>query len=221
MTIKALLYRESLLRFKRLSDVLNPLLFLTLVVILFPLAITPEIKLLRAMAPGIIWVSVLLATFLTMDNVFREDAADGSLEQLLINPMPLSVLVFIKISVSWLFSTLPLLLLTPLFWVMLHLNAPEAGVLVLSLLLATPTLHFIGAIGAALTFGVPNSSALLALLILPLFIPILIFAGGSLAHAQQGLSIDSQLTLLAAALIFTLPLASIVTAAILRIRVMG
>ena len=213
----ALLRRDLLLAARFRGEVVNPLIFFVLVASLFPLATGAEPGILRALAPGVIWVAALLATLLSLDQLFRSDYEDGSLEQLLLTPHPLAVLVLAKILAHWLVTGLPLLLIAPLLGIMLQLpdNAREA--LMLGLLLGTPVLSAVGSIGAALTVGLRRGGILLSLLILPLYIPVLIFAASAVDAAGAGLPVTGQMYLLAAMAVGALTLAPLATAAALRI----
>ncbi len=212
-----LLKRDLLLAIRRKGDWLNPLAFFVIVVTLFPLGLGPDGELLREIAPGVLWVAALLATLLALDGLFRGDFDDGSLEQLLLCPQPLSVLVLAKILAHWLVTGLPLLLLSPLLGLVMQLNTQAIPALLMSLTLGTLTLSLIGAIGAALTVGLRRGGVLLALLVLPLFIPVLIFGSSTVHAATTGFAIEAQLSLLGALFVFALVLAPLATAAALRI----
>lgn len=212
----ALLRRDLLLAWRRRAEALNPLMFFVLVVTLFPLALGAQPNLLQAMAPGIIWVSALLAALLSLDSLFRSDFDDGSIEQLLLSPHSLSVLVLGKILAHWLVTGLPLILIAPLLAVFLGLPAAAMPTLWLSLLLATPIFSLIGAIGVALTVGLRRGGMLLSLLVLPLYVPVLIFASNAVDHAASGLPVSAPLNILAALLIGALVLVPLPTAAALR-----
>ena len=176
--ITATFKREILIAFRSPGDVINPLMFFVIAVTLFPLGVGADTDFLREIAPGVIWVTALLAVMLSMDSLFRADYEDGSLEQLLLSPQPLYFIILAKVSSHWLVSGLPLVILAPVLATMLAL--PEQGLfpLVLSLLVGTPVLTMIGAIGMALTVGLSRSGLLLAVLILPLYVPVLIFGSG-------------------------------------------
>ncbi|MGB6976000.1 MAG: heme exporter protein CcmB [Gammaproteobacteria bacterium] len=214
-----LLKHELLLAWRQRGLTLQPLLFFVLLVTLVPLALTPDPALLKTVAPGIIWLAALLATLLGLDNLFSQDWVDGSLEQLLLSPLSLTGLVFIKVAAYWLVVELPLLLVTPLLGILLHISLPTLGILLISLLLGTPVLTLIGAMGAALTTGLRHGGILLALVILPLYVPILIFGAGATLAAQQHLSGSGELELLGALLLFTLTLAPLTIATALRISI--
>lgn len=213
----AVLRRDLLLAYRRRSDVFASLCFFILVVMLFPFGVGPEPALLKMIAPGIVWVAALLASTLTLSRLFAPDYLDGTLEQLLLTPEPLTVVVIAKIKAHWLISGLPILLLSPLIGVQFGLSAHEIGVLFLSLLLGTPILSLIGAIGAALTLGLRGAGVLVALLTLPLTIPVLIFGAGAVSAQSSGQGATAQLQLLGGLLAAASALVPWVTAAALRI----
>jgi len=212
-----LLNRDLTLSLRRSSDWLNPLVFFVIVVTLFPLGVGPDGELLSEIAPGVIWVAALLATLLALDGLFRDDFTDGSLEQLLLSPHPLPVLVIAKTLAHWLVSGLPLVLLSPLLALLMQLPVKALPALLLSLVLGTLCLSLIGSIGAALTVGLKRGSVLLALLVLPLFIPVLIFGSSTVAAAAGGFETDAQLSLLAGLFFLALALSPWAAAAALRI----
>ncbi len=212
----AIIRRDVLLAFRYRAEIANPLLFFVLVITLFPLGIGARPQLLQAIAPGIIWVSALLAAMLSLDSLFRSDFDDGSLEQMLLSPHPTAVLVLAKITAHWLVTGLPLLLIAPLLAVFLGMPQTAIGVLLLTLLLGTPTLSLIGAIGVALTVGLRRGGMILSLLVLPLYVPVLIFAGNAAAMAASGLPIAAQINILAALLLLALVLAPWAAAAALK-----
>jgi heme exporter protein B len=213
----AVLRRDYLLVWRRRGDAVQPVLFAVLIVTLFPLALGPEQQTLARIAPGIIWVAMLLAGLMSLDTLFRSDLDDGSLEQFLLAPQPLAVLVFAKITVHWSTTALPLLIATPLLGELLFLPAELLGPLWLSLALGTPLLSLIGAVVVALTVGMRRSGMLLALLALPLYVPVLIFGAGSVMAAAEGLPYAGALLMLGAALALALVLAPLATASALRI----
>jgi heme exporter protein B len=213
----AVLRRDLLLVWRRRGDAMQPVLFALLIVALFPLALGPEQKTLALIAPGIVWVAMLLAGLLSLDTLFRSDLEDGSLEQFLLAPQPLSVLVFAKVVVHWGTSSLPLLVATPLLGELLYLPSELLGPLWISLALGTPLLSLIGAVVVALTVGMRRSGMLLALLALPLYVPVLIFGAGSVMAAAEGLPYAGALLLLGAALALALVLAPLAAASALRI----
>ncbi|TVQ71628.1 MAG: heme exporter protein CcmB [Chromatiaceae bacterium] len=213
----SLLRRDLLLAVRRRQDALVVLGFFVVVVSLFPLGVGPDPQLLRSMAPGVLWVSALLATMLSLERLFADDFRDGSLEQLLLTPQPLPLLVLMKILAHWLVTGLPLVLISPLLGMQLNLDGTEIAVLMMALLLGTPILSLVGAIGAGLTLGLRGGGVLISLLILPLYVPALIMGAGAVDAVMYGSSPDAHLSLLAALLIFTLLLAPWAIAAALRI----
>lgn len=215
----AIIRRDLVLALRRRSEMVNPLLFFILVITLFPLGIGAQPKLLQAIAPGIIWVSALLAAMLSLDSLFRSDFDDGSLEQILLSPHPTSVLVLGKIIAHWLVTGLPLLLVAPLLAVFLGLPDSALSVLLLTLLLGTPVLSLIGAIGVALTIGLRRGGMILSLLVLPLYVPVLIFAGNAVEMASSGLPVDAQISILIAILLMALVLAPLPVAAALKMSI--
>jgi heme exporter protein B len=211
--------RDLLLAFRRRSDVLTTLFFFIIVTTLFPLGVGPEPGLLRTMAPGILWVAALLASMLALGRLFALDHADGTLEQMLLSSEPLSVIVIGKVIAHWLVSGFPLVLLGPLLAVQFDLPLDAILVLIASLLIGTPVLSLIGAIGAALTLGVRGGGVLVSLLVLPLYIPVLIFGAGAVGAQASGLGADAHLLLLGGVLAGSVALAPWATAAALRISV--
>ena len=212
-----LLKRDLILNFRRRAEIANPLLFFIIVITLFPLGVGAKPQLLQNMAPGVIWVAALLAAMLSLDHIFRSDFEDGSLEQLLLSGHPVSVLVLAKVAAHWLVTGLPLLVVAPLLAVLLGLPGGAMGVLAVTLLLGTPVLSLVGAIGVALTVGLRRGGIILSLLVLPLYIPVLIFASNAVDMAASGLSVTAQLSMLAAFLALALTLAPWPAAAALRI----
>ena len=209
--------RDLRLTLRRRGDVFNQLVFFVIVVTLFPLGAGPEPNLLRAMAPGIVWVAALLAAMLSLSRIFAADHADGSLEQMLVSAHPLGVLVAGKTLAHWMGSGLPMALLAPLLGLQFDLPRESLGVLTLSLLIGTPVLSLIGAVGAALTLGVRGGGVLLALLVLPLYVPVLIFGAGGVAAAAAGLSASPHLSLLGAVLALSCVVAPWAACAALRV----
>lgn len=214
---RALIRRDLTLVWRRRGDAANPVLFALIVVALFPLAIGPEPEVLRRIAPGAVFVSVLLAGLMALDTLFRSDYEDGSLEQLVVSPHPLALLLACKVAVHWLTTALPLIVVSPLLAELLHVDPAVRLVLPLALLLATPLLSLIGAVVVALTVGMHRSGMLLGLLVLPLYVPVLIFGAGACDAVQTGLSPVAPLLWLAAALALALVLAPLACAAALRI----
>ena len=216
-TLHAVVLRDLRLALRRKSDTLAAAIFFVIVVSLFPLGIGPEPELLRRMAPGVVWVAALLASMLSMPRLFADDAADGTLEQMLLSPTPLPLLVAAKIVAHWLISGVLLVIVSPVLALQFGLEAPAIGVLMLSLLLGTPLLSLIGAIGAALTVGVRGAAVLLSLLVLPLVTPVLIFGAGAVESASAGLGFAAHFSLLGAMLVVAMFLAPWAAAAALRI----
>jgi len=215
----AALKRELLLVFRHRSDIINPLAFFLMVAVLFPLGVSPDPSFLSEVASGVIWVAALLACLLSVDSIFRSDFEDGSLEQMLISAESLWLIVVAKVLTHWLVSGFFLALISPLVAMMFFL--PEQGYfsLIVSLLLGTPTLSLMGAIGSALTVGLRKGGVLISLLVLPLYIPVLIFGAGTVQAGVMGLPIQGYLALLAAILVFSLMLAPIAIVAALKISV--
>ena len=212
-----LIARDLRLAMRRQADIASVLFFFIIVVSLFPLGIGPEPALLRKLATGVLWVAALLATMLSLPRLFADDHRDGTLEQLALAPHPLGLVVLGKVIAHWLVSGLPLTLLAPLLGVQFDLSGEALGMLTLSLLLGTPALSGIGAIGAALTLGVRGGGVLLSLLILPLYIPVLIFGSGAVEAVVAGMSAQAHLSLLGALTLGSVFFAPWPTAAALRI----
>jgi len=213
----ALLRRDFVLTWRRRGDALNPLLFAVMVVSLFPFALGPEAETLARIAAGTIFVAVLLAMLLSLDALFRSDLEDGSLEQLVLSPHPLALLIAAKVLVHWLTTALPLIAIAPLLAQLLHLPANVLPVLLAALALATPLLSLIGAVCVALTVGMRRSGMLLTLLVLPLIVPALIFGAGACNAAQAGFAFIAPLLWLGAWLALALVLAPLAAAAALKI----
>ena len=214
-----MVHRDLLLAFRRRSDVATALLFFVIVVTLFPLGVGSEPNLLRALAPGAIWVAALLASILALGRLFAADHADGTLEQMLLGAAPLGIFVCAKVAAHWFLSGLPLVLIAPVIALQYDLAPGLYGVLAVSLLLGTPVLSLVGAIGAALTLGVRGGGVLLALLILPLYVPVLVMGAGSVEMAASGQAAGPYLMLLGAMLAGSAVLAPWAIAAALRISV--
>ncbi len=215
----ALMKRDLLLAFRHRGELANPLLFFLMIVTLFPLGVSPEVVLLRKIAPGVIWIAALLAALFSLESLFRSDFEDGALEQMLLSPQPLSVLVLAKVLAHWLVSGLPMLLMAPLLGLLLAMPEPAIAALELTLAIGTPLLSLIGAIGVALTVGLRRGGVLLTLLIMPLYIPVLIFATNAVTAAAAGMPIAGQIYFLASLLVLALTLAPLAIAAALRISV--
>lgn len=217
----SLLARDLRLALRQSGDWLMPLGFFLLVVTMFPLAVTPEPKKLAVMAPGVIWVGALLAMLLSLDGLFRQDLDDGSLEQLLVAPAPLPLLVLAKVAAHWVQTGFCLVLLAPVAAVMLFLDFQVLPVLIGTLLLGTPVLSLIGAIAAALTVALRRGGVLVPLITLPLMVPVIVFATGAVQAAAAGMPVAGYLALLAAFLVLALTLVPFAVAAALRIAIGG
>lgn len=211
--------RDLKLAFRSAGQWLNPLLFFVIVVSLFPLGIGPSPNMLATISPGILWVSALLAMMLSLDTLFANDFRDGTLEQIVVSGNPLSVIVFGKVLAHWVTSGLPLVLLSPLLGLMLHMPAESYIILMLSLLLGTWSLSFIGAVGAALTVSIHQGGVLLSLLVLPLTVPVLIFGSGAVSAVALGLGASAQLSLLAAIAALSASLAPLAISGAIRMGV--
>lgn len=215
--VSAIVGRDLKLAMRRQSDIVSVLFFFVIVASLFPLGIGPEANLLRKLAPGVLWVAALLATMLSLPRLFADDLRDGTLEQLTLAPHPLGLVVLGKVIAHWLVSGLPLALLAPVLGLQYDLSSEALWVLTGTLLLGTPALSGIGAIGAALTLGVRGGGVLLSLLVLPLYIPVLIFGAGAVDATVAGLGAEGHLSLLAALTLAALGFAPWAAAAALRI----
>ncbi len=211
------LRRDLRIAIRNPSSVLNPLLFFVISVSLFPLAISPEASTLSQIASGIIWVASMLAVLLSLNSLFHYDFENGVLEQMATSHHSLSLLILSKITAHWILTGIPIILLSPLLGLFLFLDNESIKVLMITLLLATPSLSLIGSIGASLIVGVKNSGMLLSLLILPLYIPILIFASSAVSQAQFGLEISGQLYFLSTILVLSLMSAPFVSSIALKI----
>lgn len=218
-SLRATLSRELQLAFSSPGKIVNPLMFFMIAVSLFPLSGRWDIEELGRIAPGVIWVTALLSVMLSMEGLFRSDYDDGSLEQLLLSPQPLYFHLLVKVVGHWLVTGLPLVLMTPLLALLMNLPATGYGPLLISLLLGTPTLSVIAAIGTALTVGLARSGLLLAVLVLPLSIPVLVFGAGVVDYALNGLPLAGVIALLAALLALAFSLAPLAIGAALRISV--
>ena len=217
--LRWIIWRDLMLSWRRRADVLSTLFFFVIVASLFPLGIGPETELLRSIAPGVVWVAALLASMLSLGRVFANDFQDGTLEQLLLTPQPLFLVVAGKVFAQWLTSEVPLVLIAPLLGLQFGLSKQTLVVLVISLLLGTPVLSLIGSIGAALTLGLRSSSVLIAILVLPLYIPVLIFGAGAVQASVLGFDPQPHLYLLGAVLVLSLIFSPWATAAALKISV--
>jgi len=219
--IGCIVRREWLVALRNPGQWVNPLLFFIVVVSLFPLGVGPSPSTLASIAPGVLWVSALLAVLLSLGALFDADYADGTLEQLVLSGQSLPLIVLAKVLVHWLLSGLPLLFVSPLLALLLNLPVHAIPVLMVSLFLGTLTLSFVGAIGAALTVGLNQAGVLLSLLVLPLSVPVLIFGSSAVVAAASGLGVAGQLLVLAALLLLALALAPLTAALALRIGVSG
>jgi heme exporter protein B len=215
--LRWIVWRDLILAWRRRADVLSTLFFFVIVVSLFPLGIGPETQLLRSIAPGVVWVAALLASMLSLGTLFANDYQDGTLEQLLLTPQPLYFIVLGKVLAQWLVAEIPLVLIAPLLGVQFDLSKETLLVLFVSLLLGTPVLSLIGSIGAALTVGLRGSGVLISLLVLPLYIPVLVFGAGAVDASIMGTSPQSNLYLLGAVTVLSLTFAPWATSAALRI----
>lgn len=214
--LSTVILRDLRLALRQGSDSLMVVGFFVLTVTLFPFGLGPESNLLERTAAGILWVTALLASMLSLDRLFQGDYEDGSLELLTLTPTALEILVIGKIVAHWLTTALPMLLAAPVLALLLHLNEDAFVTLMLTLLLGTPTLSLIGAMGAALVLGARRGGVLLSLLILPLYVPVLIFAVGAVEAAAQGLPVRGHLLILGGMLLAALPLAPLATVAAVR-----
>lgn len=215
----SLLERDLVLAVRNRGELINPLLFYVIVAMLFPLGVTSDPKTLATMAAGVLWIAALLATLLSLDNLFRSDFDDGSLELIMLSPHPGVVLVLAKVLAHWLVTGLPLLIATPLLAVLMAVPDDARATLWLTLALGTPVLSLVGAIGVALTVGLRRGGALLSLLVLPLYVPVLIFGANAAGASAAGLPVTGQLYMLGAFLVLALSLAPLATAAALRISI--
>lgn len=214
-----LILTELKLLYRRRQELVNPLIFFLMVCTLFPLAVSPDSEQLQTMAPGIIWVAAMLASLLSLDMLFRHDFDDGTLEQMAFSEQPLYLLSLIKVICYWLMSGLPLVMISPLLAVMLFLPMDAIPVLLLSLLLGTPVLSLVGAIGAALTVSLKKGGVVISLLVLPLFMPVLIFGSSAVVAASQGLPATGQLAWLGVLLVLGVTMAPLATAIAIRISI--
>jgi heme exporter protein B len=217
----AIFRRDLLLAFRHRAEIANPVIFFLIVGTLVPLGLTPEASRLAEIAPGILWVMALLASLLSVEGMFQSDYRDGTLEQMIILPQPLYLMVLAKILVHWLVTGLPLTLLAPVLGMMLSL--PEAGYmpLVFSLLMGTAVLSLVGAIGAALTVALKKGGLLLSLIVMPLYMPALIFGASTVQRAVDGFPVDGPLAVLGGLLAFSLLVSPFATAGALRVSMHG
>lgn len=196
-----MLMRDLRIAFRQRAELILPVLFFVVVVSMFPLAISPDPTILKTIGPGVIWVAALLAVLMSLQNLFRSDFDDGSIEQILLSPYPGSILVLARILAQWCVTALPLILVSPLLGLLLHLEFHVIKVLFVSLLLGVPYLSVVGAIGVALTIGIRQAGALLSLLVLPLYVPVLIFGSNAVVSAAKDLPYNAQLLWLSALLV--------------------
>lgn len=214
---RAICTRDLQVALRRWGDIASPVVFYVMVTTLFPLALSPEPDVLRNLGPAVLWIAALLATLLSLNALFRSDVDDGSMEQLAIGPHPLALIMLGKTFAHWLLSGLPLIVLAPLLAVTYHLPLEGVGALCLTLLLGTPTLSLLGSIGAALTAGVRQSGGLLAILVLPMMLPVLMFGARATELAASGEDITGPLYLLGAFLVLALTMVPLASAAAIRI----
>ncbi len=216
-TLLWIIRRDITIALRRRTDIFTTLIFFVIVVSLFPLGIGPELETLRLIAPGVVWVGALLASMLALEQLFLADHRDGSLEQMLLAPQPLSLLILGKVTAHWLITGLPLVIMAPLLGLQYALSGEALLVMIWALLLGTPTLSLLGAIGAALTLGLRSGGVLVALLVLPLYIPVLIFGAGAVEATTSGLGGSSHLSMLGAILLVSLLATPLATSAALRV----
>lgn len=209
--------RDFVLSFRQPAEVINPVLFFILVIILFPFAVGSDTTLLVKISTGIVWVSALLASMLSIDHIFKGDYEDGTLEEMILSAHPTSVLVLAKILAHWMMTALPVIIVAPVLGLMLGMPPSGIETLLFTLLLGTPVLSLIGAIGVALTIGLKGGGVILSLLILPLYIPVLIFASGAVSNSIAGLDVSGQIYMLAGFCVLALFLAPVAIAAALKI----
>jgi heme exporter protein B len=217
--LRWIVWRDLILAWRRRADALSTLFFFVIVVSLFPLGVGPETELLKSIAPGVVWVAALLASMLSLGRLFANDYQDGTLEQLLLTPQPLYLVVLGKVAAQWVTSELPLVCIAPLLGAQFGLSNQALLILVVSLVLGTPVLSLMGSIGAALTLGLRSSSVLISILVLPLYIPVLIFGAGAVEANIIGQPSASHLYLLGAISVLSMVFAPWATAAALRISI--
>ena len=212
-----LVQRDLLMAWRRSSDIFSVVMFFVLAVVLFPLGVGPELDTLRKIAPGIIWVAALLAAMLSLDQLFQSDADDGSLDLLLLAPIPLETIVIAKCCAHWMVTGLPLILVAPILGILLNLPLSGFAVMMITLIISTPTISLLGSVGAALTIGARRGGVLVALLILPLLTPILIMSANAVDLALMGLNYTPLIALLGAFFLICLVICPFVAAAALRL----
>tara|TARA_B100001123_G_scaffold441600_1_gene583143 strand:- start:298 stop:963 length:666 start_codon:yes stop_codon:yes gene_type:complete len=212
-----LVQRDLLMAWRRSSDIFSVVMFFVLAVVLFPLGVGPELDTLRKIAPGIIWVAALLAAMLSLDQLFQSDADDGSLDLLLLAPIPLETIVIAKCCAHWMVTGLPLILVAPILGILLNLPLSGFAVMIITLVISTPTISLLGSVGAALTIGARRGGVLVALLILPLLTPILIMSANAVDLALVGLNYTPLIALLGALFLICLVVCPFVAAVALRL----
>lgn len=217
VALKAIFSRDLALAYRQRSELMQPMMFFILVISLFPLGIGPNPATLQKVGPGVIWVAAILSSLLGMERLFKDDYNDGSLEQIMLSATPLPLVVLVKVFTHWLTSIVPLLLLSPLLALFLNLTEPMYWALLSTLLLGTPLLSLVGAIAVGLTLGLNRGGVLLALLLLPVFIPLLIFATAAVEAASLQLPYTAQLAIIGAMLLISLALAPFAIAYALRV----
>lgn len=217
--LKVVLVREYLCASRHRQAFVNPLVFFAIIIALFPLGVSPEPGFLSQAAVGVVWVGALLSSMLSLDNLFLKDYEDGSLEQMVLSAQPLYLILLVKSFVHWTLTGLPLILISPLLALMLHLDLQHLPVLLLTLIMGTPVITLIGGIGAALTVSLRSSGVLVSLLVLPLTIPVLIFGSGAVQASIDGSAINGHLAVLAMLLMLALTLSPFATSAALRLSV--
>lgn len=213
----AVFKRDMALAFRQRAELLQPVLFFILVISLFPLGVGPEPETLRKVGPGVIWVAAILSSLLGMDRLFKEDFADGSMEQLMLSGVSMSMVALVKVFAHWLVSIVPLLVLSPMFSMFLNLSDAMYWALLWTLIIGTPILSLIGAIAVGLTVGLQKGGVLLSLLLLPIFIPLLIFATSAVDAAYMQLPYNAHLAIIGAMLLFSLALAPFAIAYSLKV----
>jgi heme exporter protein B len=217
-TFKTVLYRDITLAMRHKTEIFTTLFFFLIVISLFPLGVGIDKSLLQKIAPGVAWIAALLASMLALERLFASDYEDGTLEQMLLSSQPLTVIVLAKVLAHWLLTGLPLVLIAPLVGLQYHLSSNTIQMMMLALLMGTPILSLLGAIGAALTLGLRGGGVLISLLILPLYIPVLIYGAGAVVESMlSNGNVQSYLLFLAGLLLLTLVLTPLATAVALRI----
>ncbi len=213
----AMFMRDLRIAFRQRAEITLPVIFFVVVVSLFPLAISPAPEILKIIGPGVIWVAALLSILLSLQSLFRSDYDDGSMEQILLSPYPGPLLVLARILAQWCITGLPLVLISPLLGLLLHLEAHVINILFVSLLIGVPYLNMVGTIGVALTIGLRQAGALLSLLVLPLYVPVLIFGSNAVVSASKNMPYEGQLLWLAALLVMATTLSPFVINSALRV----